>query len=389
MNRKWIKSEDDYLKQNHKRKPNQEIARFLKRTLGSVESRITKLKIGVCHGWSVREVAILKANYLTNWKDLPKLLPNRDANSIRGKAFRLGLKVSSEIRANLNSFKHDISEFLNITKPEVAYLLGYMWADGNVSKQNNNIQIEILDTDAKRVRDIFCKYLPFKVKYKKRNGKKHNSIVFRISDRFLKKFLVEQDFLIKTGASADKILSKIPEALQHYWWRGYFDGDGCMTWQMGTSYSGRFLFAACYNQDWSFVKKMFKRIGCSPFRITRGILKNRGKFIGRHSSIICHGLQNLKNFYNYIYSGEQFGLFRKLNRFNKYFELRNKIKPKSKEGYRGVRRSANGNRFFAVIVKNKKRIYLGTYDTKKEAALAYNKKALKLKGANATLNNTI
>jgi len=53
--------------------------------------------------------------------------------------------------------------------------------------------------------------------------------------------------------------------------------------------------------------------------------------------------------------------------------------------YRGV--SRNGKRFRAVITHNKEKRHLGTFDTPEEAALAYNQKALELRGEFASLNN--
>jgi len=47
-----------------------------------------------------------------------------------------------------------------------------------------------------------------------------------IHNRPLVKYLVDNDYLVKSNASADKILSTIPEKFQHYFFRGLIDGDG-------------------------------------------------------------------------------------------------------------------------------------------------------------------
>jgi len=57
-------------------------------------------------------------------------------------------------------------------------------------------------------------------------------------------------------------------------------------------------------------------------------------------------------------------------------------------GYRGVI-GAGSNKFISRIQKDGKRIYLGTFLTKEEAAQAYNDKAIELFGKNAKLNNIL
>ena len=53
-------------------------------------------------------------------------------------------------------------------------------------------------------------------------------------------------------------------------------------------------------------------------------------------------------------------------------------------GLKGVQ--PHRRKWQARIQKNKKRIYIGLYDTKEEAGLAYNKKAIELFGEFANLN---
>lgn len=54
--------------------------------------------------------------------------------------------------------------------------------------------------------------------------------------------------------------------------------------------------------------------------------------------------------------------------------------------YKGVTKSPNRKRWISRIQFNKKRITIGTYNTEKEAAVAYDKKALELFGEFAYLN---
>lgn len=58
----------------------------------------------------------------------------------------------------------------------------------------------------------------------------------------------------------------------------------------------------------------------------------------------------------------------------------------NKSGYKGVQKSANGKRWVAGITQNHKSMHLGTFETKEEAALAYNQKAKELCGEYVRLN---
>jgi hypothetical protein len=55
-------------------------------------------------------------------------------------------------------------------------------------------------------------------------------------------------------------------------------------------------------------------------------------------------------------------------------------------GYKGVRAGKTGKNFSAFIKVNRKQIHLGMYSTRKEAAKAYNRAALKYFGEYASLN---
>lgn len=63
----------------------------------------------------------------------------------------------------------------------------------------------------------------------------------------------------------------------------------------------------------------------------------------------------------------------------------NSLPPPGVHGFRGVRKTKYGWR--AVITKDKKQILIGRYNTKEDAAAAYNIKAAEIFGEFATLNN--
>jgi hypothetical protein len=62
------------------------------------------------------------------------------------------------------------------------------------------------------------------------------------------------------------------------------------------------------------------------------------------------------------------------------------MKSHNTSGYKGVSWREDKGKWMAKITYNWRQIYLGLYDSKEEAALAYNKKALELHGEFAKLN---
>ncbi len=62
---------------------------------------------------------------------------------------------------------------------------------------------------------------------RKLNGNEYKQILIRINDKYIKEFLLENDFDKKSLLSPTKVLSKIPDELKHYFFRGLIDGDGC------------------------------------------------------------------------------------------------------------------------------------------------------------------
>lgn len=59
----------------------------------------------------------------------------------------------------------------------------------------------------------------------------------------------------------------------------------------------------------------------------------------------------------------------------------------SKSGFKNVYPVPNTKRWYSKIMINRKRIYLGSFDSKKEAALAYNEAAIEYHGKFANLNH--
>ena len=224
----------------------------------------------------------------------------------------------------------NLDMFRNITKPEIAYILGLIWADGYVGQ--NTVTISALESDLKEVSNLFMKSGEWTVERKTNNrygiiGKP--SITIRMCCRELMEILQESDYISKSKLSADKILSKIPDNLKHYWFRGLIDGDGYIWYSKTGMY--RLTITSAKEQDWKYMEDLCKNLGIK-YSIIRDSWKNKeNKTFSRSVFIIsnCYGVKTLCEFIFNNKENDNIGFSRK---YNKWMEILNYIKmnpPKS------------------------------------------------------------
>lgn len=209
-------------------------------------------------------------------------------------------------------YKINPNKFLNPDTPEIAYILGYLWADGHISKHGNSTMIDCLEKDLRSVEWIFDKIGIWQKRVHYGKSSKNPLLTFAVHNKYIRDFLVENDYMIKSGESADKIISKIPDKNKHLFFRGFLDGDGSIM-------SGGRISCLCFsgpkNQNWNFIESQFKRLDISNYTIERYTRKNRNS---SGSAIRLYSIANIVKFGNYIYNGyeeDKIGLERKYNKF--------------------------------------------------------------------------
>ena len=261
--------------------------------------------------WTQDEIKFLIENYPSYGKEYCAKKLNRESSSIFKKASRLKLKVNSDVRLanNIkaqvkfqnerpnNDFNINIEQFLNIQKPEVAYILGFLWADGYIIR--NEIRLEIVKDDLDHIKPILESIGTWTYSYRdrSRNGVKTKTSGRAVtSNRKLKEFLACHDY--------DKKLSKIPNELKHYFFRGFVDGDGNIY-----PPKKRITLSGSLKQDWDFISKI-----CDELKIKHNIYRNINK--STNSVVEINGINGVI-FGNYIFKGNEFGLKRKSDKFNK------------------------------------------------------------------------
>lgn len=224
-----------------------------------------------------------------------------------------------------------IDFLINTTIPENCYLLGIMWADSclHFNGYSRCLTYECTESDFVQLEFLFKKFgiINFIVRQRKKNGKIFGRPTkrFSYSNNITTDWLDEMGFYNKSKIAPTKLLENIPEKFHFHFWRGYFDGDGCLYLKN----KRELAFWGNKEQDWSETTKLFDKLNINPYKI---IFHNRRN--GKHCSsfIKVHFVESIKRFCDYIYQdGYQCGF---LNRkYEKYFILKEMVLNKTKRFY--------------------------------------------------------
>lgn len=172
------------------------------------------------HPWTVEEINYIKQNIrkLTYAKMGEKI--NRSYSSIQSKIRYLPFQKKIK-KYSINSY------FFGEWTAKMAYVLGFIAADGNVYKIGRIHSLHIACDDLDIIEKIqkVIKHKGIIHKKGRENGKISNSL--RICDPFI------FNDLIKLGITERKSLTftppNIPAPYVHHFIRGYFDGDGSVS----------------------------------------------------------------------------------------------------------------------------------------------------------------
>jgi hypothetical protein len=274
--------------------------------------------------WTDEELEFLKLNY-------PKYGVNYCINElgytkskIQNKTHELKIKLLPIIKSTILSkptTKCNINPelFYNISTKEISYLLGLIWADGflNPSKngKNSNLGFTMVKEDIDIIKptlELIGKWNYYERKQTVETWKSSINVI--TNNKRILNFLLDHDFDKKSYISADKILSKIPDDLKHYFFRGLIDGDGCFYHyrpEKGSTLR-QFTLASSYEQDWSYFEELCKE---------KNIKYNIKRTIGKKSSSSVIRITNkdgILKLGEYIYKDFQednIGLVRKYEKY--------------------------------------------------------------------------
>lgn len=224
--------------------------------------------------WTKEEKQFLIDNYqFLKFEIIGKKL-SRTKIAIKNKVKKLGLKLKKEsikkrYQERNQKYNIDADFFINPKSKNdllVGYLMGFIWADGYVSKKNNMISVYIVSSDMDDIKYLFAKSGDWRIYH---NSVKKGKDLTRISCHCFKlhKFLVENDYKNKSLNSPSLILKEKSNSYKIGFWRGYLDGDGCYHFNPKTRKKSISL-SGDQKQDWSSYVCFLKNLNCK-FSINR------------------------------------------------------------------------------------------------------------------------
>ena len=224
---------------------------------------------------------------------------------VRERMKRIGILKSVPDHNPLANFKYSYNyDFFNkIDTQEKAYILGILYADGNnFSKYKKRISIGLHKNDKElleKISQILNSNRPLQYS--------QNSYILHISGKNISEQLtnlgcVPQKSLILKFPTEEQV----PRELHSHFIRGYFDGDGCISY--GKCYR---VVAILGTEDFiQGVKYCLEENG-----IPSKISKVKNIFILR-----IYSKDNIKSFHDYIYKNANIFMERKNNKFIEYFK---------------------------------------------------------------------
>ncbi len=266
------------------------------------------------------------------------------------------------------------SLLVDLSIPQNVYLLGRLWADGHVGSQKIDLYASTPD---------IAHLLPFlsqmgiqTIYHRQRLNKDGTpfgkpSVTVTIGSTYLVEYLNALGYKTKSVDSPRLVLKAIDPSLHPLFWRGFFDGDGCL--YLGKNQgagSTKLAFWGTQEQDWSDLTNLYLSLGIE-YSLTKYSRKG-----GKHCSSVIEvrRLASIKRFCDWLYASygiDQIGLPRK---HTNYIALIQRMSTKTTKAspHTGVYYDAQWNKWFSVIGYSKRRglnknITCGRFNTEREA----------------------
>lgn len=205
-----------------------------------------------------------------------------------------------------HNWSNNSNYFNKINTDEQAYILGYLLADG--SNTGNGIRLECAYKDREIIEYVKSKITPNNIIHESKRHKKH-TVYCHIGSSDMMVDLEKLNF-IKNKQCANLHFPKIPEELYPDFIRGYFDGDGCVTY---TNNQLKISICADLNQakDLEEILKNAKVITKENNNIV-----DMSKYGSNIYNLRIGRKDDVKRFFDYIYRNDNKDIFKLKRKYN-------------------------------------------------------------------------
>jgi intein/homing endonuclease len=271
--------------------------------------------------YTEEEIDFIKKNYpLYGPKYCGKIL-NKSEGALYAQANRMKLKKIG-VNKHPSMQKINPEQFWNINKTEVAYILGYLWADGSIIYRKNKtcnyygIRLEINSEDANDIEQYMNSLGSWAKVVRKRNENWKETTTFSTNSRDIYEFLRENDYLTKSLSEPTKILARLPDKLKPYFWRGFFDGDGSLGFAPDKNKHWKSLqFSSSYEYKWLEIINLFSELKIESFNLSKYI---HPKTEHKASKITVSSKDGISKMIKYL-NKSVIGLSRKTNKMKEFY----------------------------------------------------------------------
>lgn len=222
-------------------------------------------------------------------------------------------------------YKHNEKYFENIDNSKKAYWLGFLYADGNITKRDYkrnwegyNFELSLKNSDGLHVQ-TFAKEIDCDVPIKDKKVTLEKYGIF-YSKRLMFFCKIFAENLIEKGCVPNKsLILKFPkydiveENLISHFIRGYFDGDGCV-WYGYKPSNNQTACSVSFVGTFDFLKSM-----CEIFENFSNVNIPKIYQKGRNYQCFWYGFKNSWNIYKFIYRDADTYLDSKKIIFDKIF----------------------------------------------------------------------
>jgi hypothetical protein len=272
------------------------------------------------HRWTENERTFLSENYYEIGGKMCSSHLNIEVGAVEGMAHRIGLVQSPKLISESHrmatlgipkgSKRVSVDVFEKCATPDIAYVLGFLWADGFFLRKTYKIAVNIMESDFNDIHDVFSRNINWYCAHREKRKQSSPQANMEVNDLATFNFLA--DYGYKTGRimSPDEIIRHVGH-FAPYWFRGYFDGDGCFYYHEKEK-TRHITFAGSFDQDWSFIDSILRHLNIEKYKINK---RHIGKY--KFSTVRAWRHADIVKFGNYIYGDayDGIGLKRKHSKF--------------------------------------------------------------------------